>query len=157
MGGPTADFRQPSCQKQLTKGRLPEPAVPFSKPCNNLTVDHTDYVSLLRKLRKLSGVKKYSSVPAFVLIMWWQTRKTCFLQELVSIMSADSFVLHRNMFPIRYFNIWENRPMKSTNSFWIQYEKANAATGRAVCGSVFYVLASGMYDKGGGKACRICA
>ena len=50
VGGPTADFRQPSCQKQLTKGVCQNRQCLFPKPCGNLTVDHTDYVSLLRKL-----------------------------------------------------------------------------------------------------------
>ena len=58
VGGPTADFRQPSCQKQLTKGVCQNRQCLFPKPCGNLTVDHTDYVALLRKLRKISGVKE---------------------------------------------------------------------------------------------------
>ena len=58
VGGPTADFRQPSCQKQLTKGVCKNKQCLFPTPCKNLTVDHSDYVSLLRKLRKIPGVKK---------------------------------------------------------------------------------------------------
>ena len=45
-------------------------------------------------------------------------------------MSADSFVSRRNMFQTRYFTIWENHPIRSISSFWMQYEKANAATGK---------------------------
>ena len=56
VGGPTADFRQPSCQKLLTKGVWQNRQCLFPKPCGNLQVDHTDYVSLLRKLRKVPGV-----------------------------------------------------------------------------------------------------
>ena len=58
VGGPTADFRQPSCQKQLTKGVCPNRQCLFPEPCKNLRVDHSDYVSLLRKLREIPGVKK---------------------------------------------------------------------------------------------------
>lgn len=58
VGGPTANFRQPSCEKQLTKGVCPNKQCLFPKPCGNLTVDHRDYVKLLRKLRKVPGVKK---------------------------------------------------------------------------------------------------
>lgn len=58
VGGPTANFRGPSCKKQLTKGVCPKRQCLFPKPCNNLEVDHSDYVALLRKLRKLTGVKK---------------------------------------------------------------------------------------------------
>ena len=58
MGGPTANFRQPACKKQLTKGACPNRQCLFPEPCKNLIADHSDYVALLRKLRKLPGVKK---------------------------------------------------------------------------------------------------
>ena len=58
VGGPTADFRQPSCQKQLTRGVCKNRHCLFPEPCKNLTADHKDYVSLLRKLRDLPKVKK---------------------------------------------------------------------------------------------------
>ena len=58
VGGPTANFRQPSCQKQLTHGVCKNRQCLFPKPCKNLTVDHSDYVELLRKLRKIPKVKK---------------------------------------------------------------------------------------------------
>ena len=58
VGGPTANFRHPSCSKQLTKGVCPNRQCLFPTPCKNLKVDHKDYLSLLRKLRELPGVKK---------------------------------------------------------------------------------------------------
>ena len=58
VGGPTANFRQPACEKQLTKGACPTRQCLFPTPCKNLIADHSDYVSLLRKLRNLPGVKK---------------------------------------------------------------------------------------------------
>ena len=58
VGGPTANFRHPSCQKQLTKGVCTNRQCLFPTPCKNLHVDHRDYLELLRKLRKLPGVKK---------------------------------------------------------------------------------------------------
>ena len=58
VGGPTANFRHTSCQKQLTKGVCTNKQCLYPEPCKNLTVDHSDYVSLLRKLRKIPGVKK---------------------------------------------------------------------------------------------------
>ncbi len=58
VGGPTANFRHTSCEKQLTKGVCPNKQCLFPKPCKNLIVDHTDYLELLRKLRSLEGVKK---------------------------------------------------------------------------------------------------
>ncbi|MCM1122651.1 MAG: YgiQ family radical SAM protein [Eubacterium sp.] len=58
VGGPTANFRHPSCQKQLTKGVCKNRQCLFPEPCPNLEVDHSDYLKLLRRLRELPGVKK---------------------------------------------------------------------------------------------------
>ncbi|MCL2864340.1 MAG: YgiQ family radical SAM protein [Lachnospiraceae bacterium] len=58
VGGPTANFRHPSCQKQLSKGVCKHKQCLFPSPCKELYVDHRDYLQLLRKLRKLEGVKK---------------------------------------------------------------------------------------------------
>ena len=58
VGGPTANFRHTSCKKQLEKGVCTNRQCLFPTPCKNLNVDHKDYLSLLRKLRQLPGVKK---------------------------------------------------------------------------------------------------
>ncbi len=58
VGGPTANFRHPSCEKQLTKGVCPHRQCLYPKPCPNLKADHRDYLKLLRALRALPGVKK---------------------------------------------------------------------------------------------------
>ena len=58
MGGPTADFRHPSCEKQMKKGVCTNRQCLFPKPCKNLKADHEDYLELLRKLRSLPGIKK---------------------------------------------------------------------------------------------------
>ena len=58
VGGPTADFRHPSCEKQLKHGVCKNRQCLFPTPCKNLKADHKDYVSLLRKLRKTTKVKK---------------------------------------------------------------------------------------------------
>ena len=58
VGGPTANFRQPSCEKQLTHGVCKNRQCLFPIPCKNMKADHSDYLALLRKLRDLPGVKK---------------------------------------------------------------------------------------------------
>ena len=58
VGGPTADFRHPSCEKQLEHGVCKNRQCLFPKPCRNLNTDHQDYLKLLRKLRELPNVKK---------------------------------------------------------------------------------------------------
>ncbi len=58
VGGPTADFRYPACDKQMTRGACRDRQCLFPEPCKNLKADHRDYLELLRKLRTLPKVKK---------------------------------------------------------------------------------------------------
>ncbi len=58
VGGPTANFRQASCEKQLEHGVCKNKQCLFPKPCKNLNPDHSDYLKLLRSLREIPKVKK---------------------------------------------------------------------------------------------------
>ncbi len=58
VGGPTANFRHTSCEKQKKLGLCPDRSCLAPRACPNLDADHSDYVALLRKLRALPGVKK---------------------------------------------------------------------------------------------------
>ena len=58
VGGPTANFRKPACKKQLTKGACKGRQCLFPDVCPNMEVDHSDYLTLLRKIRALPRVKK---------------------------------------------------------------------------------------------------
>ena len=58
VGGPTANFRKPACEKQLTKGVCTGKQCLFPTPCKNMKADHSDYIVLLKKLRSLPKVKK---------------------------------------------------------------------------------------------------
>ncbi len=58
VGGPTANFRGPSCQKQLSAGLCKDKKCLAPKPCPALQVDHGEYLAMLRKLREIKGIKK---------------------------------------------------------------------------------------------------
>ena len=58
VGGPTANFRSPSCHKQLEKGLCKGKKCLAPKPCPALEVDHSEYLGILRKLRSIKGVKR---------------------------------------------------------------------------------------------------
>jgi uncharacterized radical SAM protein YgiQ len=58
VGGPTANFRHPSCQKQETQGMCKGKKCLAPTPCPALKADHTEYLAILRKLRSLPKVKK---------------------------------------------------------------------------------------------------
>ena len=58
VGGPTANFRAPACKLQLKNGACKNRQCLFPKPCKNMIIDHSEYLSLLRRLREIDGVKK---------------------------------------------------------------------------------------------------
>ncbi len=58
IGGPTANFRHPSCEMQKEHGMCANKRCLAPTPCKNLNADHSDYLELLQKLREISGVKK---------------------------------------------------------------------------------------------------
>jgi uncharacterized radical SAM protein YgiQ len=58
LGGPTANFRNPACDKQIHQGVCKDKECLFPEPCGNLKVDHSEYLDILRTLRNLEGVKK---------------------------------------------------------------------------------------------------
>jgi len=58
VGGPTANFRQPACEKQLKDGVCQNRQCLFPTVCKNADVTHEDYIKLLRQLRKIDKIKK---------------------------------------------------------------------------------------------------
>lgn len=83
VGGPTANFRFPACEKQLTKGTCGGRQCLYPTPCKNLRASHTDYLSLLRKLRKLPGVKKVFIRSGIRFDYLLADKKDTFFRELV--------------------------------------------------------------------------
>ncbi len=130
VGGPTADFRQPSCQKQTTKGVCANKQCLFPKPCPNLTADHSDYISLLKKLRNIPKVKKVfiRSGVRFDYVM--ADKNKAFLRELVShhisgqLRVAPEHVSDKVLY-------YMGKPSHSVyESFLRAYEKENQRTGQ---------------------------
>lgn len=58
VGGPTANFRHMACAKQLKEGACKDKECLYPTVCKNMKVDHKDYLELLRKLRKVEGIKR---------------------------------------------------------------------------------------------------
>ena len=83
VGGPTANFRHPACEKQLKHGVCPAKQCLFPSPCKNLRADHEDYVNLLRKLRSLPKVKKVFIRSGIRFDYLLADKDNAFLKELV--------------------------------------------------------------------------
>ena len=58
IGGPTANFRNPSCEKQKKHGMCQHKDCLFPKPCSQLEADHSEYINVLKAVRELDGIKK---------------------------------------------------------------------------------------------------
>jgi len=82
VGGPTANFRKPSCEKQLTCGTCKNRQCLYPSPCKNMTVDHSEFVSILRKLRALPKVKKVFIRSGLRYDYIMADKDTTFLKEL---------------------------------------------------------------------------
>lgn len=83
VGGPTANFRHPACEKQLYAGACSGKQCLYPKPCKNLKVDHKDYLELLQKLRALPGVKKVFIRSGIRFDYLLADREDTFFEELV--------------------------------------------------------------------------
>ena len=83
VGGPTANFRHPACEKQLSKGACGRRQCLYPTPCKNVNADHSDCVALLRKLRKLPGVKKVFVRSGIRFDYLLADKKDTFFRELV--------------------------------------------------------------------------
>ncbi len=83
VGGPTANFRRPACEKQLKKGACIDKQCLFPKPCKNLQVDHDEYIELLQKLGALPGVRKVFIRSGLRYDYILQEKNTRFMRQIV--------------------------------------------------------------------------
>lgn len=130
VGGPTADFRQPSCKKQLTKGVCMNRQCLFPTPCKNLDVDHRDYVALLRKLRQIPKVKKVFIRSGVRFDYVVADKDKTFLRELVEHHVSGQLRVapeHVSDQVLKYMG----KPSHSVyQQFLREYEEANKKTGK---------------------------
>lgn len=83
IGGPTANFRRPSCDMQIEKGLCKGKKCLAPKPCPNLAVDHTEYLDILRSVRNINGIKKVFIRSGIRYDYLLEDRDDTFFKELV--------------------------------------------------------------------------
>ena len=83
VGGPTANFRGPACQKQEKNGVCMGKKCLYPSPCPAIRADHSDYIQLLRELRAIPGVKKVFVRSGLRYDYIMADKSTAFLDELV--------------------------------------------------------------------------
>lgn len=130
VGGPTADFRVPSCKKQLTKGVCRDRQCLFPSPCKNLTVDHKDYVELLRKLRAVPGVKKVFIRSGVRFDYVVADRDKTFLRELVKHHVSGQLRVAPEHVSDEVLKFMGKPSHNVYQEFLRQYERANGETGK---------------------------
>lgn len=130
VGGPTADFRLPSCKKQLAKGVCRDRQCLFPTPCKNLTIDHKDYVELLRKLRAVPGVKKVFVRSGVRFDYVVADKDKTFLRELVKHHVSGQLRVAPEHVSNEVLKFMGKPSHNVYEEFLKQYEKANAETGK---------------------------
>ena len=83
IGGPTANFRQPSCEFQKEHGLCKGKKCLAPKPCGNLYSNHEEYLDILREVRSLPGVKKVFIRSGIRYDYLLQDKDDTFFRELV--------------------------------------------------------------------------
>ena len=84
VGGPTANFRHPSCENQLKNGMCAGKSCLAPTPCKNLNADESDYLALLRALRAIPGVKKVFIRSGVRYDYMLEDKSDAFFKELVA-------------------------------------------------------------------------
>ena len=130
VGGPTANFRRPSCDKQLEKGVCQMKQCLFPKPCPNLKVDHKDYVSLLRKLKRLPGVKKVFVRSGIRFDYVMQETDDTFLSELCRDHISGQLRVAPEHVSNNVLRAMGKPPHAVYEKFCKRYEKVNKRTGK---------------------------
>lgn len=130
VGGPTANFRKTSCDKQLTYGVCMGKQCLFPKPCANLTVEHTDYISLLRKLRKLPNVKKVFIRSGIRFDYCMADKDNAFIRELCQHHISGQLRVAPEHISDNVLKLMGKPSSKVYKAFLKRYEAINQKTGK---------------------------
>ncbi|MCL2718430.1 MAG: YgiQ family radical SAM protein [Lachnospiraceae bacterium] len=130
VGGPTANFRQPSCDKQLKEGVCSKRQCLYPEPCPQLKVSHADYLSLLRKLRQLKGVKKVFIRSGLRFDYLMADKNTQFFHELVEHHISGQLKVAPEHIAANVLCRMGKPANKIYNSFTAKYQKLNELMGK---------------------------
>ena len=129
VGGPTAEFRKPACKKQLTAGACKNRQCLFPAPCPNLEVDHSDYLSLLEKLRALPGVKKVFVRSGFRFDYLMADKDRTFLKTLCRYHVSGQLRVAPEHVSDNVLREMGKPPVSVYNAFVREFEKVNKELG----------------------------
>ena len=130
VGGPTANFRHPSCQKQLKSGTCADKQCLFPQPCTALDADHSEYLSLLRELRKLPKIKKVFVRSGIRYDYLLAENKSEFLRELCSFHVSGQLKVAPEHVSAKVIAAMGKSKAEVFVKFAEQFKKVNQAIGK---------------------------
>ncbi len=130
VGGPTANFRKPSCKKQLTDGMCKSRRCLSPTPCKQLEVDHSEYVELLKSIEAVKGVKKVfiRSGIRFDYLMYDKSDE--FFKKLVSDHVSGQLRVAPEHCSDRVLSLMGKPSIDVYNSFCDKFAKLSRAAGK---------------------------
>lgn len=129
VGGSTANFRHDACEKQAKAGACPNRDCMGVDPCPNVRVDHTDYVSLLRKLRELPKVKKVFIRSGIRFDYLMMDKDRTFFKELVLHHISGQLKVAPEHVSDNVLSLMRKSTHKVYEDFSREYEKINKECG----------------------------
>ena len=130
VGGPTANFRQPACNKQPTKGACVNKMCLYPKRCDNLLVSHKDYLELLRKLRALPKVKKVFIRSGLRYDYLLYDKDDTFFRELVQHHISGQLKVAPEHISSRVLDKMGKPPREVYDRFVLKYKQLNESMGK---------------------------
>ena len=125
VGGPTANFRQDACEKQKKYGACKNKDCLGTNPCKNLNVDHTDYVSLLKKLRSVPGVKKIFIRSGIRFDYLMMDKDKTFFKDLCKYHISGQLKVAPEHTSDKVLNLMRKSSHKLYEEFYDEYKKIN--------------------------------
>ncbi|MBN2510072.1 MAG: YgiQ family radical SAM protein [Spirochaetales bacterium] len=130
VGGPTANFRIPACEKMAKKGACTDRNCMFPSPCPNLKADHRDYVHLLRRLRSIDGVKKVFIRSGIRFDYLMEDPDDTFFRELCEFHISGQLKVAPEHVSSRVLEKMGKPPVKVYEAFARKFEHINAELGK---------------------------
>ena len=130
VGGPSANFRHPSCKDQLKRGMCRNKNCLAPYPCKNIDPDHSEYVELLRRLRAIPGVKKVFVRSGIRYDYLLEDKGSPFLSELVKYHISGQLKVAPEHCVAGVLDYMGKPHFDVFEKFWDKYRAVNEKNGR---------------------------
>ena len=130
IGGPSANFRHTSCKQQLEHGMCKNKNCLAPYPCKNLDPDHSEYLELLRRVRKIPGVKKVFVRSGIRYDYLMEDKGSEFLSDLVKYHISGQLKVAPEHCVADVLDYMGKPRFDVFEKFWAKYQKVNEKNGR---------------------------